>query len=42
MWFQHTKKGDKQNLKNYRPISLPPAAGKIFERILYITCMNSL
>ena len=40
----HKKKG-KQNLKNYRPISLLPIAGKIFERKLYnniITCMNSL
>ena len=26
------KKGNKQNLKNYRPISLPPIAGKIFEK----------
>ena len=29
------KKGDKENLKNYRPISFFLVAGKIFERILY-------
>ena len=29
------KKRDTQNLKNYRPISSLPVAGKIFERILY-------
>ena len=29
------KKGDKQILKNYRPLSLLPIAGKIFERLLY-------
>ena len=28
------KKGDKQNLKNYRPISSFPVAGKILGRIL--------
>ena len=29
------KKGDKQILKNFRPISLLPIAGKIFERLFY-------
>ena len=29
------KRKQKQNLKNYCPISLLPIAGKIFERILY-------
>ena len=28
-------KGDKQILKNYRPISLLPIAGKIYERLVY-------
>ena len=31
------KKGDKQILKNYRPISLLPMTGKILERLLYDT-----
>ena len=29
------KKGDKQILKSYHPISLLPIAGKIFERLLH-------
>ena len=29
------KKGDKQILKNYRPVSLLPICGKIFERLIY-------
>ena len=31
------KKGEKQILKNYRPISLLPITGKILERLLYNT-----
>ena len=29
------KKGDKQLLQNYRPVSLLPMCGKIFERIIF-------
>ena len=28
------KKDDKQNVKNYRPVSLLPICGKIFERLI--------
>ena len=28
------KKGDKQNFKNCRPVSLPPICGKIFDCLL--------
>ena len=29
------KKGDKQNLKNYCPVSLAPMCGKIFEMLIF-------
>ena len=29
------KNGDKQNIKNYRPVSLLPICGKIFERVVF-------
>ena len=29
------KKGDKHCIKNYRPVSLLPICGKVFERLLY-------
>ena len=29
------KKGDKQNLKNYRPVSLLPIYGNIFARLIF-------
>ena len=31
------KKGDKQTIKNYRPVSLLPICGKTIERLLYDT-----
>ena len=36
------KKGDKQLIKNYRPISLLPICGKIFEKIIFNNLYNHL
>ena len=36
------KKGDKQILKNYRPVSLLPICGKIFERLVFNELLNFL
>ena len=36
------KKGDKQILKNYRPVSLLPTYGKIFERLIFNELFNFL
>ena len=34
------KKGSRQDFKNYRPISLLPICGKIFERLIYNSIFN--
>ena len=34
------KKGDKQTIENYRPVSLQIICGKIFEHLLYNTLLN--
>ena len=34
------KKSDKQNIKNYRPVSLLPICGKIFERLIFNEIFN--
>ena len=40
------RKGDKQNIKNCRPVSLLPMCGKIFERLISFqpgdSCINQL
>ena len=35
MLFLFNKKNDKQNINNYRPVSLLPICGKIFEKIIF-------
>ena len=34
------KKSNKQNLKNYRPVSILPISGKIFERLILNEIFN--
>ena len=34
------KKSDEQNIKNYRPVSLLPICGKIFERLFLTKCLS--
>ena len=36
------KKGDKQVLKNYRPVSLLPICGKVFERLIFNEMFSSI
>ena len=36
------KKGDKQYIKNYKPISLFPICGKIYEKIIFNNLYNYL
>ena len=38
----YPQKGDKQILKNYRPVSLLPVCGKIFERLIFNELFNFL
>ena len=35
------KRADKQNIKNYRPVSVLPICGKYFERLIFNECLVS-
>ena len=42
MWFQFIKKNKKNIITNYRPISLLPIFGKIFERLIFTSLYSYL
>ena len=42
MLYQYIKKNNKQDIKNYRPISLLPICGKVLENIIFDDIHNYL
>ena len=40
--YSNSKKGDKCSLSNYRPISVLPICGKLFEKLIYSDLYNYL
>ena len=42
MWYLFIKKNSKNDIKNYRPISLLPIFSKIFEKVIYNTIYKHL